>query len=191
LRNWADYHHDIDVFQDFVGNGHDPVAEQKRSEHDRDLFRLYYFEHMSPAEIAKSHPDLAAGVRNSLAWDGGDNAFGRNYKYMQDLAGLSLPESWKAARTNVLALYGGSDFVALNNTDHKLIADLANYYRPGTGTFIEVPDTGHGMDLIGPLDRVREQARSGRPAPQAPFNPKVAEALIGWIKACMAKPPVA
>ena len=36
----------------------------------------------------------------------------------------------------MLALYGESDIVALFDEDHRLIADIANHYRPGTGRFV-------------------------------------------------------
>ena len=112
-----------------------------------------------------------------MSWDGGDNLVGRHYKYMQDLNGLPLVQSWKNAKTNVLlSLHGGSDIVALNNTDQKIIADLANFYRPGSGTFIEVPDTGHGMDLIGSILEARKQAMKAASRPPArpsiPRSPK-------------------
>ncbi|MDB5454293.1 MAG: hypothetical protein JWO33_2871, partial [Caulobacteraceae bacterium] len=191
VRNWADYHHDIDAFQAFVMAGVDPVAEQQRAEGGREVVRRFYFERQSPRQIVAARPELEPYVRGLLDWDGGDNAMGRHFKYLQDMASLPLVQAWRDARTNVLALYGASDMVALNDEDHRMIADVANFYRPGSGTFIEVADTGHGMDLIGPRDAVRRQALAGGPAEPPKFNPKVAEALIGWIKACLAKPPIA
>ncbi len=191
VRNWADYHHDIDAFQDFLRLGKDPVGEIQRAEAAREVFQRFYFQHQSPGEIVAAKPALEPYVRYSLSWDGADFAMGRHYKYLQDMAGLNLVQAWRDAKTNVLALYGASDLIALNDEDHRLIASIANYYRPGSGTFVEVADTGHGMDLIGSREAVQKQAMSGAQAPPAPFNPKVAEALIGWIRACLAKPPVA
>jgi pimeloyl-ACP methyl ester carboxylesterase len=191
VRNWADYHHDIDTFQDFLMRGVDPVAAEQRAEAAREAFQRFYFQHQSPREIVAAKPALEPYLRESFQWDGGDNVFGRHYKYMQDMAGLPLVQAWRDAKTNVLALYGASDMVALNDEDHRLIATIANFYRPGSGTFIEVADTGHGMELIGSREAVQKQAMSGAQAPPAPFNPKVAEALIGWIRACLAKPPLA
>jgi pimeloyl-ACP methyl ester carboxylesterase len=191
VRNWADYHHDIDTFQDFLMAGVDPVAAEQRAEAGREAFQRFYFQHQSPREIVAARPALEPYLRESFQWDGGDNVFGRHYKYMQDMAGLPLVQAWRDAKTNVLALYGASDMVALNDEDHRMIATIANFYRPGSGTFIEVADTGHGMDLIGSREAVQRQAMSGAQAPSAPFNPKVAEALIGWIRACLARPPLA
>jgi hypothetical protein len=191
LRKWSDYYHDIDVFQSYLQTGADLVSEQVRSEADREILQRFFFDHQSPAEIVKARPALAQNLRDLMEWDGGDNMVGRHYRYMQDLNGLPLVQAWKDARTNVLSLYGGSDIVALTGTDEKMIADLVNFYRPGSGTYVEVPNTGHGMDLIGSIPEARKLAMSGQPVPRAPFNPKVAEALIDWIRACLTKPPVA
>lgn len=190
LRNWADYHHDIDAFQDYLMEGKDPVAAQVRAEADREVMRRFYFEHQSPREIAAARPDLAANVRLALGWDGGENALGRHWKYLQDMAALRLVPAWRDARTNVLALYGGSDMVALNDEDHRLIADIANFYRAGSGTFVEVADTGHGMDLIGSREEVRRKAMNPGPPQPTRFNPAVGEALVAWIRACLARPAV-
>ena len=191
VRNWADYHHDLDATQNFLIGGADPARTAKDSEANRELFRMFYFEKMSPAAIAKARPDYAEAMRQSFAWDGKEAMFGRHYAFAQQLASLALIDAWKNSKTNVLALYGGSDMVALTDVDHRYLADIANYWRAGSGTYVEVPDTGHGMELLGSRQAIRERNRAGGPPLAGQFNPKVVDALAEWIKASLAKPPLA
>jgi pimeloyl-ACP methyl ester carboxylesterase len=190
VRNWADYHRDISQLQSFLMTGADPVEATRSAEAYRDVFRRFYMERETPAAIAASSPALAQGLREAFGWDGGDNVFGRHFKYDQDLAHQPLMAAWRDSNTNVLAVYGESDLVALFDEDHRLIADLANHYRPGTGRYVEVPSTGHGMDVIGTRLEVRERTRASGAPPQGEFNPEVARILAGWIRDALARPPV-
>jgi pimeloyl-ACP methyl ester carboxylesterase len=191
LRNWADYHHDLDVIQSYLFRGADPGEEAAGAERNRELRRRFYFGREAPAAIAAGDPQMAETLRTILNWDGAERTIGgRSYKFNQDLAHLPLMAAWRDAKTNVLALYGESDIVALNGEDHRLIADIADFYRPGTGSFVEVPGTGHGMDLIGNRKEVREETRASGSVPAGPFNPAVVNALAAWIKDALARPAV-
>jgi dienelactone hydrolase len=191
LRNWADYHLDIDRDQTFLSNGTDPGEAAAATERDRDLVRRFYFAKEAPAQIAAASPAYGDAMRNLFGWDGADKMFGRHYKFMQDLAGLPLAAAWRRTRSNVLALYGESDIVAIDDRDHKMIADIADFYRPGSGRFVEVAGTTHGMELVGNRDQYRDKVIAAGGAPPAgPFNVEVAKALADWIDASMARPPV-
>ena len=191
VRNWADYHHDVDATQAFLMNGTDPVEMTADAERNRDLFRMFYFERKSPAEIVAARQDYAETLRGLFSWDGRTHVFGRDYRLAQQLAHIPLAAAWKAVPTNVLALYGETDIVALNDEDHRLLADMADQWRPGSGRFVEVPKTDHGMTLVGDRKTFREKVRAANGVPPiGSFNPAVADALASWIHESMAKPPV-
>ena len=192
FRNWADYHLDIDRYQTFLANAVDPVDAAAATERDRDLLRLFYFGKQSPSQLAAANPAYGDAMREIFGWDGGSNAFGRNYKYMQDLSGLPLAKAWRNTKSNVLAMYGESDIVAIDDRDHKMIADIADFYRPGSGRFVQIAGTTHGMELVGNRHEYREKAiaLAGRGTPNGPFNPEIAIVLADWVKQSMAKPPV-
>jgi hypothetical protein len=191
LRNWADYHLDIPRYQTFLAEGSDPGEAAAATERARELLRQFYFGKKSPAELAAANPDNPDQMRLNFAWDGADKMFGRNYRFLQGLAGLPLASAWRRAKTNVLALYGESDIVAIDDRDHKLIADIADFYRPGSGRFVEIARTGHGMTMVGNRREYREKAiAAGGAAPDGPFNPEVAAVLAGWITDAMARQPV-
>jgi pimeloyl-ACP methyl ester carboxylesterase len=194
LRNWGDYHRDIGQFQAYLLYGADPVEEALDAERTREMFGRFYFQRQGPAQIAKEVPALAGSLRQ-IGWDGGDRLLGRHYKFLQDLAHVPVIAGWRDARTNVLSMFGQSDFAALFDVDHRLIANIANYYRPGTGRYVEVAGTDHPMMSVGSPEevRARNMAQSGAPAPAASparFNPEVARIVAEWIKEAMARPPV-
>jgi hypothetical protein len=110
---------------------------------------------------------------------------------LQDLAHLPVYAAWRDTHSNVLAMYGETDLIALFDVDTRLIADIANFYRPGTGTYVEIPGTEHGMTLVGNRQQFREIAmKQGGAPPEGDFNPEIARVLVGWIRESMAKPPV-
>jgi hypothetical protein len=87
-------------------------------------------------------------------------------------------------------MYGEADLVALFDEDHRLIADIANHYRPGSGRYVEIPRTGHGMDVVGDRQELRRHTVAAGAVPTGEFNPEVARVLAGWIREAMARPPV-
>lgn len=110
---------------------------------------------------------------------------------MQDLAHVPLTEAWRDTDAHVLAIYGESDVVALFDDDHRLIADVANFYRPGSGTYVEVAGTDHGMGLVGDREEIRRRTVAQGQPPNAPFNPEVGKVIADWIDRVMASPRLA
>jgi len=191
LRNWGDYIKDITTFQDFASIGVDPVEAYKQGERDRPILQAFFFGHRSPQQIAADDPAAGDRLKTLFGWDGGDQMYGRSWRLFQDLAGADFPEAWANVPTNVLSLYGATDEIALTSEDQRRIADIVNYYRPGTARFVEVPDTMHFMDLTGDRDTFRERnvAAGGQIVPGA-YNPEIGRQIIAWVRDCMARPPV-
>ena len=121
-RNWYDYVLDVVRIQDVLLSGADPVERSVASEAAREPLRRLYLQRQSPAEVAAANPEAAEMLRQTHDWDGGDHLFGRHYRFLQDLAALAQTRAWKESKTNVLALYGESDLIALSGEDARLIA---------------------------------------------------------------------
>lgn len=190
LRNWADYYQEIGSFQPYLINGMDAGKTYADGELSRPVIEAFYIKKQSPSAIVREHPELTGTVEEVLDWDGKDRALGRNWHFVQALAGINLPAAWRDAKTNVLSLYGGADIVALFDTDQKMIADIANFERPGSGTYVEVPSADHGMMNVGSREAARRNAIAQR-KDNLVFDEDVANSLIAWIRAIMAKPPLA
>ena len=191
LKNWADYIQDITTFQDFATIGADPVEAYKQGERDRPILQAFFFGHRSFQQIVAANPAAADRLKAMFFWDGGDHAYGRSQHLLQDLATVDFPEAWAKVPTNVLSLYGATDEIALTSEDQRRIADIVDYYRPGTARFVELPGTMHFMDLVGDRDAFRERnvAAGGQVVP-GPHNPEVERQIIAWIRECLARPPV-
>ncbi|HYD13051.1 MAG TPA: alpha/beta fold hydrolase [Allosphingosinicella sp.] len=188
LRNWADYNLDLVRFQSFLLFGQDPAAAAVQAENYRELFRRFYFGREAPAAIAAGSAANAQALREAMSWDGGERVLGRHYKFTQDLAHQPLTAAWRDARTNVLAMYGEADIVALFDEDHRVIAEIANHYRPGSGRYVEIARTGHGMDVSGDRQELRRRVVATGNLAFGAFNPEVARVLAGWIREAMARP---
>lgn len=188
LRNWADYNLDLIRFQSFLLFSQDPAAAAAEAESFREALRRFYFGREAPAAVAAGSAVNARALREALAWDGGERVLGRHYKFTQDLAHQPLTAAWRDSWTNVLAMYGESDIVTLFDEDHRIIADIANHYRPGSGRYVEIARTGHGMDIVGDRLELRRRVVETGNLPTGEFNPEVARALAAWIRESMARP---
>lgn len=188
LRNWADYNLDLIRFQSFLLFGQDPAEAAVQAESYREALRRFYFGREAPAAIAAGSEVNARALREALAWDGGERVLGRHYKFTQDLAHVPLTQAWRDSRTNVLAMYGEADIVALFDEDHRIIADIANHYRPGSGRYVEIARSGHGMDVTGDRQEIRRRVIAQGSLTFGDLNPEVARVLSVWVRESMARP---
>jgi hypothetical protein len=190
LKDWATYSNDLAIYQNFLINGADPADEETKYTARAATLHHFYIDRWSPERIVTADPAAAQALRELVGWDGGSHAFGRSYVFAQDLPGLPLLKAWRDTRSNVLSLYGASDEVALFDTDQRMIAEVVNWYRPGTARFVSVPDTMHAMDLVGDRDAFRQRNMAAGGLKFGMFNPKVLEPIVAWIRDSMASPPV-
>lgn len=181
LRSWHDYMIELFRLQAHFARDEDPVAGEALAEAVRPVLHRIFSEGASLAAIAAANPDHEALLRGALDWDGGDLILGRTAAYWRGVSQQRLVKAWVAAKAPVMAVYGESDFAAIDDRDHRLIADVVNHARPGSARYVMVPRTGHGMTLEGSPDEVRQKARAGTPPVDAPFNPEVAKVIADWI----------
>lgn len=188
LRNWADYNLDVVRFQPFLIFGEDPATAAENAERYRETLNRFYFGREAPTAIADGDEASAQALRGSVAWDGGVNTFGRHYSFTQDLAHLQLIRAWRDSQTNVLAIYGEADLIALFPEDHRVIADIADHLRPGSGRYAEIAQTGHGMDVVGDRLEFRRRTMEAGTIPTGELNPEIAQLLSTWIRESLARP---
>ncbi|MDZ4683048.1 MAG: hypothetical protein SH848_02940 [Saprospiraceae bacterium] len=55
-----------------------------------------------------------------------------------------------------------------------MIAETVNGNNPGNGTFVEIPNSNHGIHIAATFPEARNNLE--------PFNPKVAEGITDWLK---------
>ena len=183
VRNWADYHHDFDADPDFLLAARIP-PNSEGSEWQRDPIRMFYFRRY-PAEIAKARPDMPKQCARASPGTARRDVRPR-FKFAQArVAGADRGvEDEQDQRAGALWRIGHG---RATDVDHRYLADIANYWRPGSGTYVEVPNTGHGMDLIGSRAAIRERNRAGAPTLDRRIQSQGRDALAEWIKASLAK----
>jgi pimeloyl-ACP methyl ester carboxylesterase len=191
LKPWADWAIGAAAFQPFDYTGADPGVGEAEAVRLRPLIHEFYHGPRSPTQIAADGPEQEKALRE-MGWQGGDVFLARSMSFWRQVATLPLAAAWRDTRSRVLSLFGESDAVTMSADDHIRIAAIANWYRPGSATFITIPETDHLMLKVGTPDefRRRNQAKPGANSP-APFNLAVSNAVADWIERSMTLPPVA
>ena len=190
LRNWFDYMIDVIKVQPFMSAGLDPVEREAMGERLRPVLERVMLRGEAPSAIGQADPELAKLMREDLEWDGSDRLFGRHFSYWHEIATTPMVAAWKGTKAQVLSALGEADFAAIDTEDQRLIADIANHYRPGTARFVLVPKTGHGMRVDGTREEIRNRAKAGQTAAPAPFNADLIPLFGDWIASAMGAPPV-
>ncbi len=191
VRNWRDYQQAALSLQSFELFGNDPVAAMAYGERARPVADLFFTSTASPEELARGKPETAELMRSALGWTEGDQMAGRHFSYWREIAATPLAPAWRDALSNVLVLYGESDIVAVNDEDHRLIAEIVNHYRPGTARYVPLSGTEHGMKFVGDRAALRVAMKDPRRLRAAPFDTRVTDRLADWINESMQAPPVA
>lgn len=188
LRSWRDYMQDLMRTQAFLSSGEDPAQGEALGEDMRALLNRIFDEQTPLTQIAAQSPRNAELLKDVLQWDGGDLILARTAAYWRGVDDQRLAVAWRDTETQVLALYGEADFAALDESDHRMIADVVNHYRPGTAQFRTLPRTGHGFGLEGDRESAR-RANAADPGASnaASYNPELTKVLADWIDAL---PPV-
>lgn len=129
-------------------------------------------EKKDPKAIATAYPDLAPLLRE--ASPDGVHIYTRHYSFFQHLGNLNMPEQWRKVDTNVLALWGKSEYVS-TEADHRMIADYVNQHHAGKGTFLALDRMDHSFqETDGPED-------AHQSAGQTKTNPRIKAVLKEWL----------
>jgi pimeloyl-ACP methyl ester carboxylesterase len=168
MSPWLDYLQDLYRWQP-VMQGATPQEAEALSEELRPLINALLTDPAGAAAIAARSADNAALMREHMAWDGGDRWMGRASAYWRGVAAERSAQAWSTVRTPVLVFHGGKDLAVVDDRGARRIAAMANMRRPGSGTYVELPDTAHNFS-VGVIS----------------FDPNLSMQLVEWIKAVVA-----
>ncbi len=127
----------------------------------------------TPKQVAEISSDLAAYVAAVVTND--KYMYTRHYRFFQQLYDVSLGEVWESVDADVLALYGGSDFVT-SPEDHRMIAAAVNRTHPGRGEYRVIEHMTHG------LGRSESQATAISEPLIAALDPRLIDILRDWLR---------
>lgn len=182
-RNWHDYMIELFRLQGFFSANEDPVEGEVIAEEMRPLLDRIFTENVPLRQIANDEPRHADLMRRMMAWDGNSQLLMRDVSFWRGVGQQRMTRAFQRANAPVLAMYGEADFAAIDDRDHRLIADVVNFYRPGQGTYVQLAKTGHGFGLEG----ARAEARAANEANNRPmnfaatYNPDVHRVLADWV----------
>lgn len=138
---------------------------------------LVFLENKTPEEVKKSHPSLAKAAD---AYFPGGLFNGKSLDFWRQLAATNFAAYWAKLDSHVLAAKGEADFVVYE-ADHKLIADIMNRKKPGTGKFVIAPGSDHLLHDFPTEKASMQNFQRGK------FNPKFGKMMMEWIREVMAK----
>jgi pimeloyl-ACP methyl ester carboxylesterase len=103
-------------------------------------------------------------------------AYPAPYTFMQQWAALDLSSEWKRVDVPVLIVQGESDFVA-TVADAPLLCDIVESFHPGRASLSMIPAMDHYLTRAESM----KQSMDRRPATTGEFEPRVLEAIQGWL----------
>jgi dienelactone hydrolase len=104
----------------------------------------YLLDGRDPAAIAGEQPALKAVWARMLGTEQGTH-YGRPLAFHRQAAASDWAAAWSRVQAPVLALHGEYDWFE-DAAAHRLVADLANRRRPGSGRYVEIPATDHHFE---------------------------------------------
>ena len=126
-------------------------AEIHGNIHDRFRFQYEYL-------VRGRHPDDVANDSAAMAAIRGDilgmselDHYGRPFAWHQQLAKKNVLAAWREVDAPVLVIFNTFDQFETRH-GHKLIADMANRWRPGSATYIERPSIGHSDNRYATIE---------------------------------------
>ncbi len=173
-RTWFEYLMDTIRYQGLVAGQSFENADEEARQGAR-LMALVFLENKSPAEVKKSHPQLAALAD---AFFPGGLFNGKSLDFWRQLGQTNFASYWVKCNAHVLAVRGESDFVTYD-ADHKLIADVVNRARPGQGKFAIAPSSDHLFHNFA------TEAESMKNFQKGKFNPAFTKMMMDWIRGVM------
>ena len=151
------------------------IAEVQPELYDRTLFLTeYLIKGRHPDDIAKDSETMAT-VRQSIRGLDDRTQYGRPYSWHQQAAQANFLKAWYNIDASVLVVYTEFDQFEMRH-GHQMIVELVNRWRPGTATFVELPELGHSSyryaDAIDAYINI-----DGEPDPEP-----LAAAFSDWLK---------
>jgi pimeloyl-ACP methyl ester carboxylesterase len=144
FRPWFEFMLDL-IRKQNIMTGADYVENEKLTRQMQTLYYEFFVLKRSPSEIAQN-PNLTAIATKELDYKpNSDLMWGRHYKFWQQLDELNMAQNWSKTRSNVLAIWGGADWISFEEDEHTVIANLVNKYHPGKGTYYKLENTNHGF----------------------------------------------
>lgn len=126
-----------------------PAAVRTEMLRRMEFHRHYLHSRMTPDEIAARYPHLA-GVWPSLRGTDAAPHYGRPFAWHWQAAGQDWLAAWARLEVPVMVVFGEYEQFESRH-GHRIIVDTVNRLRPGTATWLEIPQAGHDLAIYPDL----------------------------------------
>ncbi|WFL78886.1 alpha/beta hydrolase [Altererythrobacter arenosus] len=126
-------------------------------------FQLHYLHgKLTPTEVEQRHPQLA-GVWRSLRGTDEEPHYGRPFAWHWQAADKDWLAAWAQVEAPVMVVFGEYEQFESRH-GHRVIVDTINRLRPGSATWLEIPQAGHDLGTYAnPYDALSFANRTARP----------------------------
>jgi pimeloyl-ACP methyl ester carboxylesterase len=156
-------------------DGVTPGEITKRLQGYAEFYTDYLVHKQTPGEIARRKPHL-----KDLWYDLPEHQYGRPAAFYHNLQDLNLWAAWEKAEAPVLAIWGEHDWI-MSREDIEKLAEIANRKRPGSGRFVALPRTTHGLMQNNTDEFSHKNFGTGS------FNQAVVPLVFEWMKGIVSK----
>lgn len=150
----------------------------KTRKHVSTFMKECFVDGHTPEYVLDKHPELKDSPDVQVQPNG--IVMGLHYKFWQSLAALDLPKLWSDVDTNVLAVWGASDWQAAKACS-QVVVDSVNAHSPGKASMLAIEGIDHGFQ---PAEDREESFLMG---PTGEFNDVIIEETAKWMRSRMKK----
>jgi pimeloyl-ACP methyl ester carboxylesterase len=137
-------------------------------------FQIHYLlEKKTPDQVVAEHPDLA-GVWDSLLGTDAKPHYGRPHAWHWQAAERDFLTAWTKVNAPVMVVFGEYEQFEMRH-GHRVIVDTVNALRPGTATWLEIPQAGHDLRIY-PDPKTAYSFSGGERRPELFIAP-----VVAWI----------
>jgi pimeloyl-ACP methyl ester carboxylesterase len=133
------------------------------------FYDLYLNGKKTPGEIIAQHPEL-----KEIWYDEPTRQYGRPAAFYHQLQDLNLAQAWRTVNVPVLAVHGEYDWI-MGADDYRLLADVLNARKAGSGEYVDWPRADHGLYVHSD-----QQKAFGRD-PDQKYDPRLSDYVLQWL----------
>lgn len=159
------------------------MTYQQTEEFVRGIQQVYYEFFVlkkSPEQIYQVPQYKALAVSDLGYKPGSNDMWGRHWRYWMQLDSLNMAETWKAVKSPVLILHGGTDYEQCSLVEPFMIRETVNEAHPGNASWITIDDIDHFMMKSNSWKEAAANFKSQQYA-KGNFNIKIAEETVKWL----------
>lgn len=176
FRPWSDYHLDRIRYHNYLQRNDLAVKEDEILK-VKELFHKFYTKKLTPKNIAKDSVFAHLMTQVLDYKPKNELILNRNYKYWHQVGDFKTHHSVKENKSYLLSIKGKEDYENHIELDQKLVAELANTYKPNIAYYKSIDSLDHNFQNSIGAFKIKAIDNEIRPY----YNKKFANQVADWI----------